>query len=129
MPNPKGGKRIKNDSRDARQIAECLANGTYSAVHPPDEEALAVVNYLRCREDHVQMRKATKQQIQALCLRHGKYYRKTPFTKVHLGWFRGLELPNLVRETLDEYIATYDRLEERIASLDARVIELAYPLR
>ena len=31
----KGGKKLKNDYRDARQIAECLSYGGYSAVYVP----------------------------------------------------------------------------------------------
>jgi transposase len=42
---------IKNDKRDAANIAKCLAYNTYSAVYVPDDEDNAVKEYIRMRND------------------------------------------------------------------------------
>ena len=119
------GKRIKTDKRDAWQIAKCLANGGYSEVHIPtvlDEE---VRDFLRMRNDHKEQQKVVKQQINAFCLRHGFKYQKSKWTGAHLKWLKELELSQLQRETLDEYLLTYQSLEDKIHRLDERIEELA----
>ena len=60
---PRGGKRIKTDRRDARNIAGCLAYGGYSPVHVPSEQDAAVRDYIRMRDDHADMLRAVKQQV------------------------------------------------------------------
>ena len=125
MAAPKG-KRIKTDARDACAIAQCLANNTYSAVHIPTEEDLAVKEYLRMRSDHNQALKKVKQQINAFCLRFGFNYDRSKWTGAHIQWLRGISLgSSLLREVLDEYLGTYNQLADKIAALDARIEELA----
>lgn len=40
------GPRIKTDKRDAKLIAECLANNGYHAVHIPTKEDNAIKEYI-----------------------------------------------------------------------------------
>ncbi len=68
------GQRIKTDARDAHMIAQCLSYGGYHPVYIPTEKDNAVKEYLRMREDHKKALKKIKQQINAFCLRQGKYY-------------------------------------------------------
>ena len=68
------GTRIKTDARDAHTIAYCLSYGGYRAVYIPTEEDDSVKEYLRMRNDHKLALKKLKQQINALCLRHGCHY-------------------------------------------------------
>ena len=51
MRTLKGGKKIKNDYRDAKEIADCLCDGGYSAVYVPSIEDNAVKEYIRMRDD------------------------------------------------------------------------------
>jgi transposase len=44
---------------------------------------------------------------------------------MHLKWLRALELPELIRETLNEYLATYDELTAKIDRYDKRIQEIA----
>ena len=76
VPSFKTGE-IKTDKRDARKLAQCLAFGTYSAVYIPTARDLAVKEYIRMRDDHKTSLKRVKQQILALCLRHGFQYRSS----------------------------------------------------
>ena len=123
------GKRFKNDHRDAKSCALCLANGTYSSVYVPTEEDDSVKEYIRMRDDHKLALKKIKQQTNALCLRHGYHYEGTRWTKKHLVWLSKLELSPLYRETLNEYLATYSELTAKIGRYDARIEEIAAQAR
>ena len=120
-----GGKRIKTDPRDAYQIAKCLSNGGYHPVHVPTKEDEAVRDYIRMRDDHCKSWKQNKQQINSFCLRHGHIYDREKWTRLHLKWLDSLELSELNRETLVQYLLTYRYLEERIKYLEKRIEELA----
>ena len=119
------GPRIKTDRRDAKLIAQCISNGGYHAVHIPTAEDNAVKEYVRMRDDHKLALKKVKQQTNALCLRFGFFYDGTHWTGMHLKWLRALELPELIRETLNEYLATYDELTAKIDRYDKRIQEIA----
>ena len=120
-----GGKRIKTDKRDAYLIAKCLANGGYKAVHIPSDKDEDVRDYLRMRDDHRDLMTVLKQQINALCLRNGHKYTKSRWTGNHLKWLKELELSKTDRETLNEYMLTYQYLAEKLARLDNRIEELS----
>ena len=119
------GTRIKTDARDARMIAQCLSYGGYHAVYIPTEEDAAVKEYLRMRGDHKLALKKVKQQINAFCLRHGCHYEGTKWTIAHLKWLKKLELKELYRETLEEYMATYEEQTAKIERFDKRIEEIA----
>ena len=119
------GKRVKTDKRDALLIAQCLAYGGYHAVYIPTEEDDSIKEYLRMRDDHKIALKKVKQQINAFCLRHGKTYSGNKWTAKHISWLRKLELMPLYRETLNEYLATFDELDAKIERIDQRIEELA----
>lgn len=119
------GVRIKTDARDAHMIAQCLSYGGYHAVYIPTEEDDSVKEYLRMRNDHKLALKKIKQQINAFCLRHGFQYPGTKWTQAHLKWIKKLEVKNMYRETLDEYIASYEEQESKIERFDTRIEEIA----
>lgn len=119
--------RIKTDKRDAANIAKCLAFHTYSEVYIPDEEDNSIKEYIRMRDDQKLMLKKIKQQILSFVLRQGKKYEggKTYWTIAHIKWLRTLELKGLDKETLSEYLITYEYLTEKIDRLDKRIKELS----
>ena len=119
------GQRIKTDARDAVMIAQCLSYGGYHPVYIPTEEDDSVKEYLRMRDDHKLALKKVKQQINAFCLRHGYHYDKTKWTIAHLKWLKQLDVSALYRETLDEYMASYDEQTAKIERFDKRIEELA----
>ena len=123
------GKRIKTDKRDARLIAQCLCYGGYHPVYIPTGEDDAVKEYLRMRDDHKMALKKLKQQINAFVLRHGHQYTGTKWTDKHVTWLRRLELDPMYRETLDEYMASYEEQEAKIKRYDNRIEEIAAEAR
>lgn len=92
----------------------------------PTEADDSVKEYLRMRNDHKIALKNIKQQINAFCIRHGFCYDGTKWTLAHLKWLKKLEITNqLYRETLDEYMASYEEQEVKIERYDKRIEEIA----
>ena len=78
------------------------------------------------RNDHKLALKKIKQQINAFCIRHGFCYDGTKWTQAHLKWIKKLEITNrLYRETLDEYMASYEEQEAKIERFNKRIEEIA----
>ena len=125
MPNRKN--EIKTDKRDAMKIARCLATNSYRAVYVPTKEDLMVKEYVRMRDDHVENLKSIKQQILGFCLRHGLIFTegKSYWTLKHLEWLEKLKIDAMLREVLDEYLLTYHKLKERLATFDKRIEEIS----
>ena len=119
------GQRVKTDRRDARLIAQCLCYGGYHPVYIPTGEDAAVKEYLRMRDAHKLALKKLKQQINAFVLRHGHLYTGTKWTIRHITWLKKLELDPIYRETLDEYLASYEEQEAKIERYDKRIEEIA----
>lgn len=118
---------VKTDRRDATNIARCLAFHTYSEVYVPDEIDNQIKDFIRMRDDQKQMLKKTKQQILAFVLRQGKRFEggKTYWTIAHVKWLKSLELDTVAKETLTEYLITYEYLVDKIERLDKRIEEMA----
>jgi transposase len=119
---------IKNDKRDAANIAKCLAYNTYSAVYVPDDEDNAVKEYIRMRNDAKDALKRIKQQIIALCTRHGKRFTegKKNWTQKHLDWLNKLDFGNaILNETLREYLTLHHQIADKVELFDKRIEEHA----
>jgi len=127
MKVEKGGKKIKNDYRDAQQIAECLAYGGYSAVYVPTKLDNAVKEYIRMRDDVQQNLKSIKQQIIALLTRNGRHYDGGSYwTGKHIKWINDIKFEeDILQETLSEYMIEYHHLCDRILSFDTRIEEIS----
>ena len=123
------GQRVKTDKRDARLIAQCLCYGGYHPIYIPTGEDDAVKEYLRMRDDHKLVFKKLKQQINAFVLRHGHQYVGTKWTIKHITWLNKLELDPMYRETLNEYMASYEEQEAKIERYDKRIEEISAQAR
>ena len=80
---------VKNDRRDAKNIATNLANGTYKSVYVPTEEVVEIKEYIRMMHD-----------------------------------FK-IELSDMYREILDEYLSQFEILSEKIERFKYRLEELS----
>ena len=127
MAVQKGGKKVKNDRRDARVIAQCLAYQTYKEVYVLSEHDEAVRGYLRMRDSHKKELKRIKQQIIAFCTGHGLFSpTKSNWTVAHLKWLRGLKFNDPVeQEIINEYLSSYTYLCDKIKAMDVRIEVLA----
>lgn len=127
MAVQKGGKKVKNDRRDARVIAQCLAYQTYKEVYVLSEHDEAVRGYLRMRDSHNKALKRIKQQIIAFCTGHGLFSpTKSNWTVAHLKWLKDLKFNDPVeQEILNEYLSSLTFLSDKIKSMDVRIEDLA----
>ena len=106
MKTEKGGRKLNNDYRDAKMIAECLAYGGYSAVHVPTELDNSVKEFIRMRDDIKENLKSIKQQIIAFLTRNGKQFEgKSFWTRKHIDWVNAVSFSeSLLLDTLKEYM-------------------------
>lgn len=127
MAVQKGGKKVKNDRRDARVIAQCLAYQTYKELYVLSEHDEAVRGYLRMRDSHKKELKRIKQQIIAFCTGHGLFSpTKSNWTVAHLKWLKGLKFNDPVeQEIINEYLSSYTYLCDKIKAMDVRIEVLA----
>ena len=116
-------KRVKTDRRDAENIARNLYLGTYKEVRMLDEQDEEIKEYIRMRDDQKIALTKVKQQINAFVLRQGKIYdgTKTKWTQAHIEWLKKLEMKDLLRLTLDEYLLMYNQLKEKIERYDKEI--------
>ncbi len=124
---PYAPKEIKTDKRDARKIAKCLAYGTYSPVYVPADQDNAFKEFIRMRDDAQTILKQTKQQINALCLRHGKTYDgNSRWTPKHMQRLRAIKFGNaIVQETFNEYMVALGQLSDKVERPDKRMEEFS----
>ena len=125
MPKDSVKSRKKNDSKDSKEIAKCMAYRTCGFVFVPDELDEQVKEFIRMRNCHKNELKMAKQQLLAFCLRRNIRYEKTKWTLTHIDWLRHLELDGMYQEIITEYLITIERLMEKVARLDRRISELA----
>ena len=83
----RAGDRVKTDSRDSIQLAECSRAGQLSSVWIPDPEDEAIRDLSRAREDAVATRTQLRQQLKSFLLRHDiRYSGKTAAVKACMIW-------------------------------------------
>ncbi len=121
---PKAKNEIKTDKRDAMKIAKYFAYNDYSTVYVPTKEDHQVKEYIRMRDVHKTALKKVKQQILAFGLRNGFHFTagKNYWTGKHIAWLRNLQMDELLREVLDEYLLTYQASMDKIERFDVRFL-------
>lgn len=120
-----GGKRVKTDRQDARELARTLYWGSYKEVVPLDELDESYRDYIRMRDDHHEALKKAKQNLTSFLLRRSmKYDNKNYWSQRHFAWLRKLEFRNEIdKEIFQEYLNTITSYIDRIALLDAKIEE------
>ncbi len=113
------GDRVKTDSRDCLQLAECSRAGQLRKVWVPDVEDEAIRDLARGREDAVNSRTKVRQQLKAFLLRHGvRYAGKTSWTKEYWRWLASLSFQAQASQTaFTEYWLAVQAAEERVQRL------------
>lgn len=115
----KPGDRVKNDRRDALQLARCLRAGDLTAICVPDQDTEALRDLERCREAAKRAEVAAKNQLSKFLLRYDLIYRdSSPWTQKHFRWLRQLKF-----EMESQRVAFLDCLEAVEAAI-ARVNRL-----
>ncbi len=122
----KKGIRVKNDRRDALEMARLHRAGDLTAIWVPDEAHEAMRDLVRARIAAMDMLRKYRQHLQSFLLRHGRIYPgKSHWTARHMQWIRGLKFDHAALHILvEENLAAIrdskdrlDRLEQQITNL------------
>jgi transposase len=122
------GDRVKTDRRDAKKLVSLYRAGLLRFVHPPTAELEGLRDLLRARDDLRGARLAARNRVLKQLLRHGRIFRegKTAWTKLHRAWLARQRLDDpLAQEALEQLLIHLDGIERQLATLDARLAEIA----
>lgn len=122
----KSGDRIKNDRRDALNLARLHRSGDLTAVYVPTTEDEAMRDLTRAREDTVKALRVARQILLAFLLRHGhRYSGRSYWTKAHKNWIADIKMPHRAQQiTLQEYVHAVQEQLERADRLTLQIREL-----
>lgn len=121
------GERIKTDTRDSVQLAECSRAGQLSAIWIPDPEDEAIRDLSRAREDAVNSRVQARHQLKGFLLRHDvRYTGKTSWCGAYYRWLATLNFGAGAAQTaFTEYwqavTAADDRVDRLTKALQASI--------
>lgn len=122
----KSGDRIKNDRRDALNLARLHRSGDLTAVYVPMAEDEAMRDLTRTREDAVKALRVARQELLAFLLRHGhRYSGKSYWSTAHQNWIAGIKMPHPAQQiALQEYVHAIQERLERVQRLTQQIREL-----
>jgi len=130
----KSGNRVKTDRRDAKKLAHFLRSGDLTEIFVPDEEAEAVRDLERAREDAKNAERVARHQLGKFLLRHGRRFEGANWTQKHLGWVRRQKFDQQAQQrVLTDYLKTVEDAGQREKQLTEDLAELIqhtklYPL-
>ena len=102
--------------------------GLLRFVAPPTAETEGLRDLLRCRDDLRGARTAARHRVSKQLLRHGRIYRegKHAWTVKHRDWVARQRLDDsLAHAALEEMLVHLDSIERQLATLDARLEQIA----
>jgi transposase len=122
----KKGVRVKNDRRDALELARLHRAGDLTAIWVPDEAHEAMRDLVRARIAALDMVKKYRQHLQSFLLRHGRIYPgKSFWTKMHIEWIRRLKFDHPAHHiVIEENLAAIRDGQERQARLEQQIARL-----
>ena len=123
----RAGVRIKTDRRDADKLASLLRSGELTPVWVPDEETEAMRDLVCARDDLKAIEKKTRQQLNAMVLRHGHAWpaTRTRWTKTYYNWLETLKFEhdwNYV--VIQEYIEASQESTRRVDNITEQILRL-----
>jgi transposase len=124
----RAGDRVKTDRRDAKKLVSLFRAGLLRFVAPPTPETEGLRDLLRCRDDIRCARTAARHRVGKQLLRHGLVFRegKKSWTKMHLAWVHAQRLSDpLAHAALEQMLIHLDGIDRQLATLDARLEEIA----
>jgi transposase len=117
------GDRIKNDRRDALNLAKLHRAGELSPVWVPDAETEAMRDLTRAREDAKYAQTRARQRLGAFLLRHGRRFPgRSSWTKLHFRWLRDQRFNHPAQHIcMEEYLRAIEETTQRVVRLDEQI--------
>lgn len=122
----KSGVRIKNDRRDAQDLARLHRAGDLTAIYVPEPEDEAMRDLVRGRDDARHAARKAKQRLLSFLLRHGlQYSGKKNWTKAHFNWLADIKMAHPAQQiTFQEYIGAIEEADRRVTRLTGEITTL-----
>jgi len=117
----RAGDRIKTDRRAAAQLAILYRAGALTRIHIPTEQAEAVRDLLRWREDIRADLLRARHRLSKFLLRHGRRFTgtKKAWTRAHDAWLRAQTWPFPARtQTHAAYVRAVDEARARLQTVE-----------
>jgi len=123
----KPGDRVKNDRRDAVELARLLRSGDLTGVYVPSVEDEAIRDLCRARDATRVALKAAKLRLQSFLLRHGlNYVGRADWNDAHRRFLAQVVCPTPAQQIVfQEAVRAVDEQVERLARLEQELRDLA----
>lgn len=127
----KPGDRVKNNRRDALQLARLARSGDLTPVYVPEPEDEAIRDLSRAREDAVNDLKRAKARLKSFLLRHDiRYEGKANWNEAHLRYLARVVCPTPAQQIVfQEYLRAVCEHLERLNRLEDELEEHAQAWR
>ncbi len=115
------GNRIKNDRRDARNLARSLRADDLSSVWVPDKKSEALRDLVRAREAAVQDRHRARQRVRTFLMRYNYYppEKVNPWTVKYENWLNNLKFNEETQNVVfQEYLQAIHEITLRVNRLE-----------
>lgn len=122
----KKGVHVKNDRRDALELARLHRAGDLTSIWVPDEAHEAIRDLVRARITAMDMLKKYRQHLQGFLLRHGRIFPgKSHWTKTHITWIREQKFEHPAHHILiEENLAAIRDSQDRLTRLEQQIMKL-----
>jgi transposase len=122
----KSGDRVKNDRRDAANLARLHRAGELTAVYVPDAQDEAMRDLTRAREDAVMAAKKAKQRLKAFLLRNSIVFTgRSQWSKAYFRWLADIAMDYPAQQVaLQEYIDAVHESLRRVERLTDQIRQL-----
>jgi len=121
------GDKVKNDRRDALEIARLLRSGDLTSVYVPRIEDEAIRDLCRARDAARVTLKSAKQRLKSFLLRHGlNYTGRADWNDAHRRYLAKVVCPTAVQQIVfQESLHAVDEQVERLARLEKELLDTA----
>ncbi len=121
------GDRVKNDRRDAVELARLMRSGDLTTVYVPAVEDEAVRDLCRARDAARVTLKAAKLRLQSFLLRLGlNYVGRADWNDAHRRYLAKVVCPTPVQQIVfQEYVQAVDEQVKRLGRLEQELLDLA----
>ncbi len=123
----KPGDRVKNDRRDAVEIARLLRSGDLTSVYVPRVEDEAVRDVCRARDAARVTLKAAKLRLKSFLLRLGLHYiGRAAWNDAHRRYLAKVVCPTAAQQIVfQEFVRAVDEQVDRLRRIETELLELA----
>ena len=121
----KASRRQKNDRRDADLMLDLMLKGDFPQLHRFSEESRLVLRQLRYRHKLVKLRTIAKNSLHAIGINAGLPLKRRLLTQKGIRQLQALQLSPVLAAQRDEWLQLVALLNERIATVETALQELA----